>query len=59
ILRYLSFYDVYGRKVNEVIIPPEQSVIHIDISDLPEGLYVMQCMLGNGKSLVEKLIIMR
>ncbi|MCK4677793.1 MAG: carboxypeptidase regulatory-like domain-containing protein [Bacteroidales bacterium] len=59
ILRYLSFYDVYGRKVNEVIIPPEQPVIHIDISDLPEGLYVIQCMLGDGRSVVEKVIIMR
>jgi len=59
ILRYLSLYDVYGRKVNEVIIPPEQSVVHIDISDLPEGLYVIQCNIGNGKSVVEKIIIMR
>ncbi|MCK4678756.1 MAG: carboxypeptidase regulatory-like domain-containing protein, partial [Bacteroidales bacterium] len=59
ILRYLSFYDLYGRRVNEVIIPPEQSVIHIDISDLPEGLYVLQLMLGNGKSVVKKVIIMR
>ena len=59
ILRYLLFYDVYGRKVNEVIIPPEQTVLHMDISDLPEGLYVIQGMLGNGKSVVEKVIIMR
>jgi hypothetical protein len=40
-IRYSIFiYDLYGRKQSEIIIPPGQEQIRLDVSAYPAGVYV-------------------
>jgi len=43
----LSIYDLFGRKQDEIIIPPDQEQTRIDISSYPAGVYVAVLKSGD------------
>ncbi|MEI7727893.1 MAG: T9SS type A sorting domain-containing protein, partial [Bacteroidota bacterium] len=43
----LTMFDPFGRKIREVSIPPLETNIHIDISALPDGLYIIIARSGS------------
>ncbi len=46
----VSIYDVYGRKIEEVLVPERQQKIQINVSDYPEGIYI--AVLRNAQAII-------
>jgi hypothetical protein len=52
-IRYqISIYDLYGRKQDEIIIPPGQEQTRIDVSSYPSGVYI--AVLKNSSGIVAR-----
>ncbi|MEI7897182.1 MAG: T9SS type A sorting domain-containing protein [bacterium] len=54
---YLTLVDLFGNKVKEVLIPSVETSIRIDISAIPDGLYLVIARSGNQIIARSKLLI--
>ncbi|MBU2650994.1 MAG: T9SS type A sorting domain-containing protein [Bacteroidetes bacterium] len=50
-------FDIYGRTIKSLILPPNQSQIQIDVSDYPPGVYFV--VLKEGEKVLgrEKVVV--
>ena len=53
----LALYDVFGRQVKEIGLQPWQSSIQLDVSDLPQGIYIVLVRSQGWVLAQEKLVI--
>lgn len=52
----LEFFDIQGRKVMNSPIDNTKELVHIDISNLKNGIYLMRVLMNDGRQFSQKLI---
>ena len=54
----LTFYNVLGQEVKDVVLEKDQKIIHISLRELNSGMYMYQLSI-DGRSVATKKLIVR